>query len=71
MPARSGALPDTPLRPDELETYKTDVATEAEALDTGAPTPGADARPWLGLGIGLLVVFLVALALGIALVLPR
>ena len=61
MSRRRPALPDTPLHPDELETYKTDVQTEAEAEDEDLPTPGQDARPWLGFGLGLLVVFLAAL----------
>ena len=59
-------MPDTPLRPDELDTYKTDVATESEAPDPPVPTPGGDARPWLVLGLVLLGVFVVALLAALA-----
>jgi hypothetical protein len=59
-------MPDTPLRPDELDTYKTDVATDAEDPDPRVPTPGGDARPWLVLGLVLLVVFVVALLAALA-----
>jgi hypothetical protein len=58
-------MPDTPLRPDELETYKTDVLTAAEEPDPALPTPGGDSRPWVGLGIVLLVLFLVVLVAAI------
>ena len=54
-------MPDTPLRPDELEMYKTDVQTDAEAPDTGVPTPGGDARPWMLLAVVVLVIFVVML----------
>ena len=59
---RRPALPDTPLRPDELETFKTDVATEAEAPDRAS----ADARPWILVGFVLLGIFLAALIIGVA-----
>ena len=61
-------MPDTPLRPDELETYKTPVQTESEASDGAAAGP--DARPWIAVGLILLLVFvlmlLAAIAFGIA-----
>jgi len=64
------AMPDTPLRPDELETYKTDVQTDDVAPETPAPTPGTDSRPWIVIGVVALVVFvlLIVLALGQVLV---
>ena len=64
------AMPDTPLRPDELETYKTDVQTDDVAPETPAPTPGTDARPWIAIGVVALIVFvlLIVLALGQVLV---
>jgi hypothetical protein len=58
------AMPDTPLRPDELGTYKTDVLTEAEAADSPIPTPRADSRPWVAIGLVLLVIFIGALLVG-------
>jgi hypothetical protein len=65
------AMPDTPLRPDELETYKTDVQTEAESTDSDIPTPGTDSRPWVALGLVLFVVFIGALLIGAMLVIVR
>jgi hypothetical protein len=60
------AMPDTPLRPDELETYKTDVQTDDVAREHPAPTPGTDSRPWIVVGVVALGVFvlLIVLALG-------
>ena len=58
-------MPDSPLKPDELATYKTDVATEAESPDGDAPTPGEDARPWMGFGLALLAIFVLAMTLAV------
>ena len=58
-------MPDTPLRPDELETYKTDVQTEDEPEPAGV-TPGSDARPWVVVGLALLVAFVVVILLALA-----
>ncbi len=63
-------MPDTPLRPEEMETYKTDVATDAEAPDPTVPTPGGDARPWIRIGVLLLVLFVAVIVLGLAMI-PR
>jgi len=63
-------MPDTPLRPDELDTYKTDVATDAEEPDTAAPTPAGDARPWIRIGFAFLVLFVLVIVLGLAMI-PR
>jgi ABC-type Na+ efflux pump permease subunit len=57
-------MPDTPLRPDELETYKTPVQTASEASDDA--TPGRDSRPWIAFGLVLLVLFIVMLLAAIA-----
>jgi hypothetical protein len=60
------AMPDTPLRPDELETYKTEVQTDDVARERRAATPGTDSRPWIVVGVVALGVFvlLIVLALG-------
>jgi hypothetical protein len=55
-------MPDTPLRPDELDTYGTDVQTDAEAPDPKTP----DARPGVLIGLALLVVFVIALVAALA-----
>ena len=55
-------MPDTPLRPDELETYKTPVQTESEASDGATP----DSRPWVAVGLVLLVLFVLMLLAAIA-----
>jgi hypothetical protein len=59
-------MPDTPLRPDELDTYRTDVQTAEVADEAPAGTPGADARPWIVVGVVLLVVFVAAIVLAVA-----
>ena len=59
-------MPDTPLRPDELETYRTKVQTEDVAPDPPDGTPGADARPWIAVGAVVLVVFVAAMLLAVA-----
>ena len=59
-------MPDTPLRPDELDTYKTDVQTDAEAPESGGITPSRDTRPWIALGLVLLALFVVTLLAAIA-----
>ena len=64
-------MPDTPLRPDELETYKTDVETASEATDDTGLTPASDARPWMALGLVLLVVFVLALLVAVSFLLVR
>jgi hypothetical protein len=58
---------DSPLRPDELRTYRTDPAPERELEGSGergasALSPGTEPRPWIVLGLVLLVAFLVILA---------
>jgi hypothetical protein len=62
-------MPDTPLRPDELETYKTPVQTESEASD--GTTQGRDARPWIGFGLVLLVLFVLMLLAAIGFAIAR
>jgi hypothetical protein len=64
-------MPDTPLRPDELETYKTDVQTASEASDDAGPTPAGDARPWMALGLVLLVIFILALLVAVSFLFAR
>jgi hypothetical protein len=62
-------MPDTPLRPDELDTYRTDVQTEDVAPEPPTGTPGADARPWMAIGLAILVVFVAMIILALAQVL--
>jgi len=59
-------MPETPLRPDEMATYKTAVQTESEASDADAHKPGRDVRVWIALGLILLAIFLVTLLGAIA-----
>ncbi len=56
-------MPDTPLRPDELETYKTPVQTESEASGRGY---ARFSRPWVAVGLVLLVLFVLMLLAAIA-----
>jgi len=66
-----GGVGDSPLRPDELSTYRTDPVPERELAGAGergasALSPGSEPRPWIVLGLVLLVAFLVILALLVA-----
>ena len=59
-------MPETPLRPDEMDTYKTAVQTQSEASDADADEPGRDSRLWIALGLVLLVLFIMTLLAAIA-----
>jgi hypothetical protein len=58
-------MPESPLRPDELDTYRTEVQTEDVAPEPPAGTPGADARPWIVIGLAILVVFVAMIILAL------
>jgi hypothetical protein len=58
-------MPDTPLRPDELDDYKTEVQTNEVVADDTRTPPDEDQRPWVLVGMVLLGVFVVVLVLGI------
>jgi hypothetical protein len=53
---------DTMLHPEEREAYGTDLAAGSGRGDGPGFTPGAEPRPWLLVGIALLVAFLAILA---------
>jgi hypothetical protein len=56
----------SPLRPEELDDYGTDVATDDDPPERPGVSPAAEPRPWLVLGLVLLVVFLAILAYSVA-----
>ena len=60
-PVQVGGVGDSPLRPDERETYATDQAAGDGESNAPGMSVGAEPRPWLILGIGLLVLFLAIL----------
>ena len=62
-------MPDTHLRPDELDDYKTEVQTSEVARDDDRTPPDENQRPWVMIGIVLLGIFVVAMfvAIGAAL----
>jgi hypothetical protein len=62
-------MPDTPLRPDEYSTYRTEVDTEGERPEPADLRPASDPRPWIGVGVVLAALFVAMLVLGIALAL--
>ena len=59
-------MPDTQLRPDELEEYRTEVQTAEVARDDHRSPPDENQRPWVMIGMVLLGVFVVAIVLAIA-----
>jgi hypothetical protein len=53
---------DSPLRPEEYETYRTDPTAGDGSSDHAGATPGAEPRPWAMFGLLLLVLFIGILA---------
>jgi hypothetical protein len=58
-------MPDTPLRPDELDDYKTEVQTDEVVADDTRSAPDEDQRPWVMVGMVLLGAFVLALVVAI------
>ena len=58
-------MPDTHLRPDELDDYKTDVQTAEVARDDDRTPPDENQRPWVMIGIVLLGIFVLAMVVAI------
>lgn len=58
---QAGGVGDSPLHPDELDTYRTDHAA-ADGSEDAEATPASDARGWFLIGLVLLAVFLAILA---------
>ena len=52
----------SPLTPAERATYRTDPRAGDGSTDAEGVTPGADARPWVGIGVVLLLAFVAILA---------
>jgi hypothetical protein len=61
-PVQADGVGDSPLRPDERDTYRTDPAAGDGASDREGVTPAAEPRPWIAIALVLLVVFLAILA---------
>jgi hypothetical protein len=53
---------DAPLRPDERPAYRTDPTAGDGSTDAGGVTPAAEPRPWVAIGMVLLIAFLAILA---------
>jgi hypothetical protein len=69
MPSSGGltaGMPDTQLRPDEYDDYKTEVQTSEVMADDERSAPDEDQRPWVMIGMVLLGFFVVALIAAIA-----
>ncbi len=65
-PGDAGDMSNSPLRADEDE-YRTAVDTERDPPESPAVNPRAEPRPWMALGIVLLVIFLAILAYAVVL----
>jgi hypothetical protein len=62
-PIQADGIGDSPLRPEERETYRTEPNPEEERMpepETAAAV--RESRPWIAVGIVLLVIFLAILA---------
>ena len=53
---------DTPLRPEERPTDRTDPSAGDASTITDGVSPAAEPRPWIAIGVVLLVVFVAILA---------
>jgi hypothetical protein len=62
-------MSETPLRPDEPSTDRTDVDPELEQPEPAGITPGSDPRPWIGVGVVLAAVFVATLIMAVAIAL--
>ena len=60
-PVQTEGIGDTPLRPDERRTYGTDPSAGDASTVTDGVSPAAEPRPWIAVGIVLLVVFVAIL----------
>ena len=58
-------MPDTPLRPDELPDYKTEVQTAEVQEEAPAASPAGNQHPWVLIGMVLLGIFVVVMVLAI------
>jgi hypothetical protein len=61
-PVQAEGIGDTPLRPDERPTYRTDPSAGDASTVTDGVSPAAEPRPWIAIGVALLVVFVAILA---------
>jgi hypothetical protein len=61
-PVQAEGIGDTPLSPEERPTYRTDPSAGDASTVTDGVSPGAEPRPWIAIGVVLLVVFLAILA---------
>ena len=61
-PVQADGVGDSPLRPDERDAYRTDPAAGDARSDAPGIAPAAEPRPWIAIGLALLVVFVAILA---------
>jgi hypothetical protein len=61
-PVQEEGIGDTPLRPEERPAYRTDQSAGDASTVTDGVSPAAEPRPWIAVGVVLLVVFLAILA---------
>jgi hypothetical protein len=61
-PGDGDGVGDAPLRPEERPAYRTDPTAGDGSGDAAGVTPGAEPRPWVAVGIVLLIAFLAILA---------
>ena len=61
-PVQTEGIGDTPLRPEERPTYRTDPSAGDASTVTDGVSPAAEPRPWIAIGVALLVVFIAILA---------
>jgi hypothetical protein len=60
-PVQTDGVGDSPLRPDEYETYRTDQAAGDGSEDAVDASPGSEPRTWIIAGVVLFMVFVVIL----------
>lgn len=58
-------MPDTHLRPDELDDYKTEVQTSEVMADDERSAPDENQRPWVMVAMFLLGIFVLVMVVAI------
>jgi hypothetical protein len=64
-PVQAEGIGDSPLRPEERPTYRTDPSAGDASTVTDGVSPAAEPRPWIAIGVVLLVVFVAILAFAV------
>jgi len=60
-PVQEDGVGDSPLRPEERKTYRTDPAAGDGSTDAAGSSPAAEPRTWFAIGLALFIGFIAIL----------